>query len=110
MVSDLLKLLLLVFASVSVVSGSVCTPGKQFLSQELQKCINCTVCDGHKGYVVYRPCEVHRDTHCGPLSKLNLQLSQVSYVAHNHSKNSTCPRCRVLMYKFGEEVNFDRFS
>lgn len=76
MVSDCFKLLL-VFTSISIASASVCTPGK-FLSQELQKCVNCTICDGQKGYVVYRPCEVHRDTHCGPLSKLNLQLSQVT--------------------------------
>ncbi|KAK4886351.1 hypothetical protein RN001_002622 [Aquatica leii] len=79
--------LLLIISSLCVGSALVCPQGKQFLHQNLQICVNCTLCDNEKGQVVLRPCEVHRDTICGPLSKLTLNwkfLQPQSENRHRH--------------------------
>lgn len=84
--------LLLLLALVSLAVASICPQGKQFLNYELQKCVNCTVCDSEKGMVVLTPCEVHQDTRCAPLSKLNLDWNPRDHRVenphrHNHQKH-----------------------
>lgn len=66
--------LLWMFACVSIAVATVCPPGEQYWNPEQETCVNCTRCDT-KGHVVLRPCEVHRDTLCGPLSELEIDWS-----------------------------------
>lgn len=74
MLSGPLALLLFLFGFTSVCSASLCPRGKQYLDISLQTCVNCTLCDSDKGLVVLRPCDVHKDTLCGPIEKLKLLL------------------------------------
>lgn len=74
---------LLLSALLWFVAASMCPTGKQFLHSELQRCVNCTVCDFDKSMVVIRPCEVHQDTVCGPLSKLQY-FTTVNPHRHKH--------------------------
>ncbi|XP_066145245.1 tumor necrosis factor receptor superfamily member wengen [Euwallacea fornicatus] len=60
--------LLLLIVTTSTVLASICPP-KQYLNAQRQRCMNCTECS--PGTVVLRPCELHRDTYCGPLSDLD---------------------------------------
>ncbi|KAF5282208.1 hypothetical protein FQR65_LT02905 [Abscondita terminalis] len=79
--------LLIIISSICVGTALVCPQGKQFLHHNLQICVNCTVCDNEKSQVVLRPCEVHRDTICGPLSELSLNwkfLQPQSENRHRH--------------------------
>uniref|UniRef100_A0A1Y1LVQ0 TNFR-Cys domain-containing protein n=1 Tax=Photinus pyralis TaxID=7054 RepID=A0A1Y1LVQ0_PHOPY len=78
---------LLIVSCISLGASLVCPQGKQFLHHNLQICVNCSVCDNEKGQVVLRPCEVHRDTICGPLSELSLDwkfLQPQSENRHRH--------------------------
>jgi len=52
----------------------LCRPGHQFWDETLEKCINCSKCP-EVGHVVLRPCQVHQDTHCGPVSALDIDWS-----------------------------------
>lgn len=110
MVSGLLKWLLII-SSISLGAASVCPQGKQFLHQELQVCLNCTICDNEKGDVVLRPCEVHRDTICGPLSELTLNWkfshepkseNRHRHAHHRHHHEAKGPK---MHWKLGENVN-----
>ncbi|KAF5282036.1 hypothetical protein FQA39_LY00560 [Lamprigera yunnana] len=88
MVSESIVLqLVIIVSSLCIGTALVCPQGKQFLHQDLQVCVNCTICDNEKGQVVLRPCEVHRDTICGPLSELALNwkfLQPLSENRHRH--------------------------
>lgn len=84
--------LLLLLAFISLTVASICPQGKEFLNYELQRCVNCTVCDSEKGMVVLTPCEVHQDTRCVSLSKLNLNWNLRDHRVenphrHNHQKH-----------------------
>lgn len=52
----------------------LCRPGHQFWDETLEKCINCSTCP-KVGHIVVRPCQVHQDTQCGPLSDLDIDWS-----------------------------------
>lgn len=54
--------------------ATLCRPGHQFWSETLEKCINCSTCP-EVGHVVLRPCQVHQDTQCGPISALDIDWS-----------------------------------
>lgn len=66
---------------VSTALASVCPPGEKYWNSSLESCVNCTRCDPAL-HVVLRPCEVHRDTVCGPLSNLDIDWSWL----HKHHK------------------------
>ena len=51
--------------------ATLCRPGHQFWNETLEKCINCSTCPE----VVLRPCQVHLDTQCGPISALDIDWS-----------------------------------
>ncbi|CAH2005498.1 unnamed protein product [Acanthoscelides obtectus] len=76
--------LLLTICSLPLIAAASLCPEKQFLHSRLQTCLNCSEC-GH-GLVALRPCELHRDTHCGPISELikTLQASQGGGPHHRH--------------------------
>lgn len=74
--------LLLLISTAAICTASVCPRGKQYLDIEKQECVNCTVCDSVKGLVVLRPCDVHKDTVCGPIEKLKLLL-ELLHTDHN---------------------------
>ena len=51
--------------------ATLCRPGHQFWNETLEKCVNCSTCPE----VVLRPCQVHLDTQCGPISALDFDWS-----------------------------------
>lgn len=73
-------LILLSLAILSLTATAACPRG-QFHSEKLQECVNCSNCSS-KGLVVLRPCEVHRDVVCIPLS--NLLRDYVSPPTESH--------------------------
>lgn len=75
-------LILACFASLVV--ASFC-PEKQYLNARLQKCMNCTKCSANM--VVLRPCEIHRDTHCAPLSELLKTMDSGNPHRHKHQQH-----------------------
>lgn len=69
---------------ITSVLASIC-PDNQYLNAHRQTCMNCTEC--WQGMVVLRPCEPHRDTHCGPISDLsNLLVKPRNPHRHHHEK------------------------
>ncbi|XP_017779983.1 PREDICTED: tumor necrosis factor receptor superfamily member wengen [Nicrophorus vespilloides] len=60
----------------------------QYLNYELQKCMNCTICES-KNQVVFIPCQVYKDTQCAPLGilleYLNSQSKKHRHQNHRHS-------------------------
>lgn len=54
--------------------ATLCRPGHQFWNETLEKCVNCSTCP-EVGHIVIRPCQVHQDTHCGPISALDIDWS-----------------------------------
>ncbi|XP_046672156.1 uncharacterized protein LOC124362044 [Homalodisca vitripennis] len=56
-------------------AASLCPSGLQYWSTETESCVNCSRCDSAAKQVVIRPCQVHVDTVCGPLSDLNIDWS-----------------------------------
>lgn len=85
MVDSYIPTLLLLTITISTVLASIC-PDKQYLNAQLQICMNCTECT--HGYVVLRPCEAHRDTHCGPISVLSdLLVHSGNPHRHHHDKH-----------------------
>ncbi|XP_030767773.1 tumor necrosis factor receptor superfamily member wengen [Sitophilus oryzae] len=73
--------LLLVTVIASSVLASIC-PEKQYLNAELQVCTNCSNCT--HGTVVLKPCEMHKDTICGPISALSELFTGNSGNPHRH--------------------------
>lgn len=51
-------------------AASLCQFGKEYWSEEEGACVKCSRCEQPDARVVLRPCQVHRDTVCGPLSSL----------------------------------------
>lgn len=71
-------------------SAAICEQGKTFHHADLQQCVSCTVCK--EGEVVIRPCESHRDTHCGVLNlkdilKFVTPEPAASQNPHRHQKH-----------------------
>jgi hypothetical protein len=58
--------LLVISSLVCISSASICIPKIQYLNTSLQKCVNCTQCPE----AVLRPCEIHRDSVCGPVAEI----------------------------------------
>ncbi|XP_060519180.1 uncharacterized protein LOC132697654, partial [Cylas formicarius] len=95
---------------VAVCHAAIC-PEKQYLNSKLQICMNCTDCKD--GSVVLRPCELHRDTHCGPLSAISDLLdSSNSNHRHRHEKfRSDKQKTKgVVEWRYGEDVDEDGSS
>lgn len=73
--------LLVISSLVCMGSASICVQGKQYLNTKLETCVNCTQCA--IGDMVVRPCEIHRDTLCGPI-KETIEFIQPSGNPHRH--------------------------
>ncbi|VEN62502.1 unnamed protein product, partial [Callosobruchus maculatus] len=97
-----------------IVAASLC-PEKQFLHSRLQTCLNCSECG--PGLVALRPCELHRDTHCGPISELikTLQVSQGGGPHHRHRHQGrrkehegtqavTSQNGEDIVWRYGEDI------
>lgn len=73
--------LLVLSSLIYISSASICSQGKQYLSTRLQICVNCTECGGDD--VVLRPCELHRDTLCGPINEILKKFIQPTITQPN---------------------------
>lgn len=63
------------------VSG-ICQSGKQYWSSKINSCVDCTKCRNRNLEVVIRPCQIHADTLCGPISALKLEWP--GHKPHDH--------------------------
>ena len=61
-----------------------CHTGHQFWNETLGKCVVCTKCT-EPGDLVLRPCQIHQDTVCGPLSSLDIDWTFMRR-SHKHSR------------------------
>ncbi|XP_075211956.1 tumor necrosis factor receptor superfamily member wengen [Lycorma delicatula] len=79
-----IKLGLLVGAFVLPLSvqANKCQFGKQYRSSETGTCVDCTRCRSRNYEVVIRPCQVHADTICGPISALKLEWPGIKQQDH----------------------------
>lgn len=104
---------------VSLSVATVCPPGEQYWHPEREACTNCTRCD-LQGHVVRRPCEVHRDTLCAPLSELDIEWPWQPETKHhnrhhhrrkphrgekNHESHTELPTGSGTSEKLGLEVS-----
>lgn len=69
--------------------------------------MNCTDCKD--GTVVLRPCEFHRDTHCGPISKLLKTMDTGNPHRHKHSNKHHQRREHTddIVWRYGNDVGKD---
>lgn len=81
MVKTISPTFFILLLTTSTVLASIC-PKHQYLNAQLQRCMNCTECS--QGTIVLLPCELHRDTHCGPISDLSELLVENSGNPHRH--------------------------
>uniref|UniRef100_A0AAR5NZY4 TNFR-Cys domain-containing protein n=1 Tax=Dendroctonus ponderosae TaxID=77166 RepID=A0AAR5NZY4_DENPD len=101
--------LFLLLLTTSTVLASIC-PKHQYLNAQQQRCMNCTECS--QGTIVLLPCELHRDTHCGPISDLSELLVENSgnphrhhHDRHRHEKHRN--KEGELVWRYGENVRGD---
>ncbi|KAH1026886.1 hypothetical protein HUJ05_000487 [Dendroctonus ponderosae] len=101
--------LFLLLLTTSTVLASIC-PKHQYLNAQQQRCMNCTECS--QGTIVLLPCELHRDTHCGPISDLSELLVENSgnphrhhHDRHRHEKHRN--KEGELVWRYGEDVRGD---
>lgn len=73
----------LVIVLSSLTTASVCPAGDAYWNASLERCVNCTRCE-LTNHVVLRPCEVHRDTVCGPLSDLDIDWAWLNKHHRRH--------------------------
>ncbi|XP_044749093.1 tumor necrosis factor receptor superfamily member wengen isoform X2 [Coccinella septempunctata] len=86
--------------------AAICEQGKTFHHADLQQCVNCTVCK--EGEVVIRPCEIHRDTHCGVLNLRDIlkfvtpepTVSQNPHRHHKHRNHNHKDRSEQANWKY----------
>ncbi|KAL3265373.1 hypothetical protein HHI36_009580 [Cryptolaemus montrouzieri] len=90
--------------------ASICEQGKTYHEANLQQCLNCSVCK--EGEVVIRPCEIHRDTHCGVLNLKDIlkfitpdpTVSQNPHRHSKHKKNRHKNRDDQIIWKYADDV------
>lgn len=70
--------LLVLTAVCSTACSALCPQGDKFWNPHLERCINCTRCNSSENQFVLRPCEVHRDTVCGPFHQLDIDWNWVN--------------------------------
>lgn len=94
----------LVFSSLAYLASASICPDGQYLNSKLQECMNCTDCKN--GTVVLRPCEFHRDTHCGPISKLLKTMDTGN--PHRHKHNNKHHQRREhnddVVWRYGSDI------
>ncbi|CAH0560079.1 unnamed protein product [Brassicogethes aeneus] len=71
--------LVLVSCLTPIANSLLCPKPNHYLNSRLQKCLECTECP--KGQLVIAPCDVHRDTICGPVEEF---LRSVDENRHRH--------------------------
>ncbi|XP_050297836.1 tumor necrosis factor receptor superfamily member wengen [Anthonomus grandis grandis] len=95
--------LCLLAVTITSVLASIC-PDNQYLNANEQICMNCTECS--QGSVVLRPCELHRDTLCGPIIDI-LGTGSGNHHRHHHEKHRHEKHRRKeeeIIWRFGDEV------
>ncbi|RZC37567.1 hypothetical protein BDFB_012587 [Asbolus verrucosus] len=99
--------LLVISSLVCISSASICVQGKQYLKSET--CVNCTECA--EGNLVLRPCEIHRDTVCGPISELFKYVQPSNPHRHKHQQRlREKARADEAASRHGEEVRQENHS
>ncbi|XP_039280065.1 uncharacterized protein LOC111054411 isoform X2 [Nilaparvata lugens] len=78
-------LVVVVLVLAPVCWASLCQFGSEYWSEEAGACVKCSRCEQAHAPVVLRPCQVHRDTVCGPLSALPIHWP---WQAHAHTRQS----------------------
>ena len=74
--------------------AALCRPGHQFWNETLEKCVNCSTCPE----VVLRPCQIHQDTQCGPISALDIDWSFLGGPRPTKPTNSLHPQHLAKTY------------
>lgn len=87
--------------------AALCRPGHQFWDETSERCVNCSKCPV-AGHVVLRPCQVHQDTQCGPLSALDIDWSFLN--RPRSSKATSVSRHQHLSAKHHEVFAEEHFS
>lgn len=64
--------------------ATLCPQGIKYWNASLERCVNCTKCDLTVNQIVLRPCEVHRDTICGPFHELDIDWNWVNQHHRRH--------------------------
>ncbi|KAL1509347.1 hypothetical protein ABEB36_004102 [Hypothenemus hampei] len=103
-------LFLVIAVFMSSVLASIC-PENQYLNAEQQRCMNCTECS--QGTIVLLPCEMHRDTYCGPISDLRGLLNGGNPHRHHHGKHrheKHRNKQEENVWRFGDEVKGETSS
>lgn len=78
-------LTLLLLSAVSCTTlATLCPQGDKYWNPYLERCVNCTQCNLSQNEIVLRPCEVHRDTLCGPFQALDNYWNLVNQHHHRH--------------------------
>ncbi|KAJ8919301.1 hypothetical protein NQ315_003885 [Exocentrus adspersus] len=83
-------------------SASICRE-KQYFNYELQQCMNCTDCKD--GTMVLRPCDIHRDTHCSPISELLKTMGTGNPHRHKHNKyHQRREHSEDVVWRYGSDI------
>ena len=75
-----MKKLMVIGLLVPLCAGMLC-PSHKFWSSNTEKCINCSKCK--EGEFISRPCQVHKDTMCSPVSELMSNMKSSLPWLHN---------------------------
>ena len=73
-ISKTLLLLVLLASLIQLSVASIPCSNYEYWDSKRDMCIQCTKCDGQM--IVVSPCQAHKDTNCGPMSKLEIDWSQ----------------------------------
>ncbi|CAG9761978.1 unnamed protein product [Ceutorhynchus assimilis] len=110
MVNAYIPCTLILLSVTTVVLASFC-PENQYLNAAEQRCINCTECSD--GTVVLHPCELHRNTYCGPISELSGLLVRSGnphrhhHERHRHEKHRSRQGEDEIVWRYGDDVKSD---
>nr|CAD7199913.1 unnamed protein product [Timema douglasi] len=78
-------MILVVWVVCLPLATALCRSGRQFWDTTSESCVNCTRCISPEE-VVLRPCEIHQDTLCGPISSLNIDWSWIDRSKHHQRR------------------------
>ncbi|XP_069684786.1 uncharacterized protein wgn [Periplaneta americana] len=92
------KVMVFWFLLLPLTAEALCRPGHQYWSESLEKCVDCSKCP-ETGHVVLRPCQVHQDTECGPISALDIDWSFLGSSRSHHTAFEERTRSRKSHHK-----------
>lgn len=73
-ISKTLLLLVLLASLIQLSVASIPCSNYEYWDSKRDMCLQCTKCDVQM--IVVSPCQAHKDTNCGPMSKLEIDWSQ----------------------------------